>query len=101
MSTCEVCGKKEAIGVACVPFVPYSASYCQQCLSMNAHPWWILVGNTALCGSYKGCSEEWKQMVKDTCKHLHRSMWRFKIEVLLCRIKLWYCQRLERKSHGQ
>jgi|HubBroStandDraft_5_1064220.scaffolds.fasta_scaffold23187_6 hypothetical protein len=33
---CEVCRKNMSIGVACVPGVPYSASYCVECLQAEA-----------------------------------------------------------------
>ncbi|KKN96777.1 hypothetical protein LCGC14_0164210 [marine sediment metagenome] len=79
---CQVCEKNEAKGVCCVPSVPYSAAYCQECLNANAHPWFIIVANTACVGSYEDCAPWWKEMVEDTCKHLGKTLEEFKAEVL-------------------
>lgn len=78
---CEVCNKEKAVGVACVPAVPYSAAYGKNCLEANAHPWHILVANTAMMGGLEYACEEWVQMVQDTCNHLDRPIKRFQREV--------------------
>ncbi len=78
---CEVCAKHPVIGVACVPGVPYSAGYCEECLKADAHPWWILVANTACCGSIKETAPWWQEMVMHTCAHLGKSMEEFEAEV--------------------
>lgn len=74
INKCEVCHKNESIGVACVPGVPYSASYCKECLQANAHPIFILLANTSCIGKLDECADWWQQMVKDTCKHLNYSI---------------------------
>lgn len=75
---CGVCGHTgiidEEVFVACIPGVPYSAAYCRKCVLANAHPWGILVANTACCGGWKKCNDEWKQIVLDTCNHLNRTL---------------------------
>ena len=80
---CEVCNKNEAVGVACVPGVPFSAAYCKECLAANAHPWGILVANTACCDGLNNCSDWWKIIVECTCKHLNKSLEEFNREVEL------------------
>lgn len=67
---CNVCEKNRAKGVCCVPGVPVSMAYCQECLSANAHPWGILVANTACVGSFADSADWWKKMVYDTIAHL-------------------------------
>ena len=78
---CEVCEKNEAVGVCCVPGVPMSSAYCRECLQANAHPWNVIVANTACVGSFDDCIPEWKEMVRDTCKHLGKTMEEFKAAV--------------------
>jgi len=78
---CDVCGKNEAVGVAAVPMVPISMAYCRACLDANAHPWEILVANTACIGGLDSANESWKEMVMDTCKHLGRTLEEFNTAV--------------------
>lgn len=73
MSKCEVCKDRPAIAVACVPGVPYSAGYCQQCLEADAHPYEILVDNTACIGSWDDCADWWQSMVRTTLEHLKKT----------------------------
>lgn len=61
------------MGVAAVPGVPVSVAYGRKCLEANAHPYWIMVNNTALCGGYARCAPWWQQMVDDTLSHLDLS----------------------------
>jgi hypothetical protein len=70
--------------VAAVPGVPYSAAYGRKCLARNAHPYHILVANTAMtAASYSDIDDVgepddplsrtadwWQQMVTDTLKAL-------------------------------
>ena len=79
---CEVCGKNTSVGVACIPMVPMSVAYCQECLNANAHPWWALVANTALAEGLEHCNKEWKQMVEDTCTHLGKTLTDFNTDVV-------------------
>jgi len=81
MTLCETCGD-QAVAVIAVPSVPYSAAYCQKCLEANAHPWQILVANTAAMGGLKQAAPFWLEMVKCTCKRLGRSLDEFKADVL-------------------
>lgn len=74
MSLCETCGSSNPVGVASVPGVPYSAAYCQDCLDANAHPWKILVANTACLGGWHNAADWWKEMVQDTCKRLGKTL---------------------------
>lgn len=78
---CETCKKNKSIGVACVPGVPYSAAYCQECLEANAHPWGVLVANTACLGGWEEAADWWKDMVLATCKHLNKTLDEFKAAV--------------------
>ena len=81
MPICEVCNKNRAIGVCCVPGVPVSCAYCRECLDANAHPWWVLVANTVCIGGLKNAADWWKKMVRDTCRHLGRTIEEFNQEV--------------------
>ncbi len=71
---CACCNKSEAVGVACVPGVPMSVAYCQECLRNNNHPMGFLIANTACCGGLADCIEEWKQMVIDSLKHQGKTL---------------------------
>ena len=78
---CDVCGVNPQIGVAAVPGVPMSVAYCEECLRANAHPYGILVINTALLGGYEHAAEWWQQMVDDTLAHLSKPRERFDLDV--------------------
>lgn len=47
---CETCKTRAPKGVACVPCVPLSVAYCQECLDNNAHPFWVLKASVAING---------------------------------------------------
>lgn len=81
---CDVCQKNPIIGVCCVPSVPFSAGYCVECLKHNAHPWGILLANTWCLGGLDNAAPFWKKMVKDTCKHLGKTMEEFKADLAKC-----------------
>jgi hypothetical protein len=53
-----------------VPGVPYSAAYGKRCLAANAHPWFIVVANTAAVDGLDGAADWWVAMVEDTSAHL-------------------------------
>lgn len=72
-STCDVCGKEPAVGVAAVPGVPISMAYGRDCLEANAHPYGILVANTALVGGLDRAGDWWIEMVDATLLHLHKT----------------------------
>jgi hypothetical protein len=82
MPTCEVCNKNTSVGVASVPGVPYSAAYCRECLAANAHPYFIVVANTACCGGLENTCPEWQDMVRDTLAHLGKSAEQFEADVV-------------------
>jgi hypothetical protein len=46
---CEVCKQEPAVGVACVPGIPYSAAYGRNCLQQGADPYEIVRANIACC----------------------------------------------------
>lgn len=78
---CQVCGENEAVGVYSVPSVPISCAYCADCLAAGAHPWRVLVANTACIGSLDKCADWWKWMVTDTCEYLDRTLEEFLVSV--------------------
>jgi hypothetical protein len=86
--TCDVCGKEAECGVCCVPGVPMSVAYCRECLIANAHPWNVLVANTAVCGGLDQMNEEWREMVFDTCNHLGKPVNQFNVDVAADILKL-------------
>jgi hypothetical protein len=76
---CETCERNNAIGVASVPGIPYSAAYCDKCIKANAHPWWLMVGNQDDIGEpLETTAQWWQDMVHDTCIHLGRTLEEFK-----------------------
>jgi hypothetical protein len=101
---CEVCDKigitGEDIHVACVPGVPYSAAYCIECLQADAHPWGILIANTACCDGLHNTADWWKWMVTDTCDHLDRSLDEFieSVEISMKAIEEDMKRRFEKQS---
>jgi hypothetical protein len=78
---CEVCGDEPAVGVASVPGVPISVAYGRKCLSANAHPYGIVVANTADVDGYDNSAEWWKQIVDDTLTHLGKTREQFDADV--------------------
>ena len=78
--TCSVCEAEPAIGVSAVPGVPFSVAYGLKCLRANAHPYNVLVANTASIvsevdmamgtGVLEPTADWWKKMVLDTLAHL-------------------------------
>lgn len=79
--TCEVCHHESAVGVAAVPGVPISVAYGRECLNANAHPYTIVVANTAMVGGYEHAADWWQQMVDDTLAHLGYERDRFDNDV--------------------
>lgn len=104
MPICEVCKQNVSVGVYCVPSVPISCAYCEECGKANAHPWWVLVSNTACGGgSLDKMALWWREMVEDTCKHLGKTLDEFNSDVQESVIRLdaymkadyeKYCQKL-------
>lgn len=54
---CETCGEQGIVGVAAMPGVPASFAYCRACLDANAHPYAMVVANTAMI--YPDQAAEW------------------------------------------
>lgn len=66
---CETCQQNDAVGVAAVPGIPYSAAYCDDCLRANAHPWWVLIANqTMIDEPFETTADWWQTLVHATCK---------------------------------
>jgi hypothetical protein len=81
VSNCDVCDEEPSVGVASVPGMPVSVAYGKTCLQANAHPWELLVANTALCGGFDQTAEWWQEMVMATCSRLGRSLAEFEADV--------------------
>lgn len=81
MSECEVCGASSVVGVAAVPGVPYWAAYCRECLAANAHPWRVMVANTAAIDGLEHAAEWWRDMVEGTLTRLGRTRGEFQAAV--------------------
>jgi hypothetical protein len=82
--TCEVCHDEPALGVASVPGVPVSVAYGRKCVAANAHPYHILVANTAAIGGYGEASTWWREMVDATLEHLSIERAKFDQDVTEC-----------------
>ena len=78
---CDVCNKNEALGVACIPYVPISVAFCQECLNANSYPLSILIANTACCNGIENCNEDWKNMIYDSLRHQNKTIEWFNEEV--------------------
>jgi len=78
---CEVCKQDKKTTVACVPGVPYSSAYCEDCFNANAHPYHLVVANTWSVGGYEECADWWKELVMDTLEHLSVSFEQFTRDV--------------------
>lgn len=73
-SLCEVCGNEMSVGVFSVPGVPISMAYGKECRAAKAHPYGILVGNTAVAGDEnEGMAGWWMEMVHATLRHLGKT----------------------------
>lgn len=78
---CDVCNERPFVGVAAVPGVPMSCGYCKECLQANAHPLFVVIGNTALVGGYDNAADWWQYMVDCTLQHLGKTREWFDAEV--------------------
>lgn len=61
--TCEVCNKEPALGVACVPGIPYSAAYGRECLKQRADPYPIIRANVECCGGTEYIRQEYLETI--------------------------------------
>lgn len=57
LGQCEVCKQEPAVGVACVPGIPYSAAYGRNCLQNYADPYEIVRANIACCNGPENVAE--------------------------------------------
>lgn len=80
---CDVCGAVGSAGVAAMPGVPASFSYCPDCLRADAHPYAMVVTNTALCGGMEAVAGWWEQVVEHTLYHLELTREQFDADVAL------------------
>lgn len=78
---CEVCHRAPCVIVGVVPGVGESCAYCRDCFQANAHPWHVLIGNTACIGGLAHASGWWLAMVDATCLRLGRSREDFTVDV--------------------
>jgi len=101
MPLCEVCNKREAIGVACVPGVPYSAAYCAECAKAGAEPLDILIANTAACGGLLHTAQWWKDTVQDTLNYLGKDITWFEERVEECQKQLSTCNIPNSSTHEE
>lgn len=67
---CDVCGQEAEVRVYAMPYVPGSFAYCPECLRANAHPYGIVVNNTAMCGGLDQCAWGWRLVVHGTLRRL-------------------------------
>lgn len=64
---CGCCHKeKPIIGVACIPGIPMSIAWCEDCLRSGAIPYEAAVCNTAMCGGLDHTNEVWQELVDVT-----------------------------------
>lgn len=79
---CGCCDKeKDIIGVACIPFMPMSIAWCQDCLEAGAIPYNMAVWNTSMIGSYDLSNEGWKEIVDKTILYFNKSKEQFDADV--------------------
>jgi hypothetical protein len=58
LGQCQVCGKEEAVGVACSGLGAVSLAYGRSCLDAGAEPYDLLVATVAMCGG-RAFTAEW------------------------------------------
>jgi hypothetical protein len=78
---CDVCDKPGKLESICMPGVPITLAYCEECLKINRHPWEILVGQTACAGGLENTDPYWQKMVEDTIKATNRTKEEFDKDV--------------------
>lgn len=79
---CDVCNNEPSVGVAAVPGVPISVAYGAKCLAADAHPYGIMVANTAMAGGDLGRTTGWwQEMVENTLRHLGKTREEFDADV--------------------
>lgn len=79
---CAVCGKEGEVFVASSTCGGMSCAYCAECLASGAEPWSDLVFYVSLAGHYpEQINEIYREIVRDTCKRLHRTEEEFASDV--------------------
>jgi hypothetical protein len=84
---CDVCGQNPPLGVGAMPGIPASFAYCKDCLKAGAHPYAIVVANTAMLMMEPQATFEadtaqwWQQLVADTLGHLGKTREQFDTDV--------------------
>jgi hypothetical protein len=64
---CEACHQEPAIGVACVPGIPYSAAYGRNCLNANIQPYGIVRCTVACAGGVDSIYPEYLDYTNVWC----------------------------------
>lgn len=70
---CDVCGKEPVTATAAMPGIAVTFGYCKGCLKAGAHPYPMVVANTALMGGMENAHPGWQQLVDDTLARLGRT----------------------------
>jgi len=79
---CAVCGREGEVYVASSACGAMSNAYCAECLASGAEPWGDLVSYVSLAGPYpEHISEMYRDIVRDTCRRLHRTEEEFALAV--------------------
>lgn len=65
---CQVCGKHEAVGVACSATGPLSIAYCQECAGSRREPYWALVASLSGTRDMDEVGEWYKPVIEATLK---------------------------------
>jgi hypothetical protein len=78
---CEVCNERPPIGVACIPGLPMSVAYCQECVQVNASPYWALVSQTAMLNGMENAAPWWHEQVEISLNHLGKTRAQFDADV--------------------
>jgi hypothetical protein len=66
---CDCCHDEPAVGVAAIPYIPMSIAWGRKCLDADIIPYWAAVANTAACGGWEHCNQEWQDLCRDTCTY--------------------------------
>lgn len=74
---CAVCRRRPSTAVCCVPGMPVSEAYCDECLHGDAIPWDLAVMNTACIGGLEHCAPWWRDIVTATCQFNKKTLEQF------------------------
>lgn len=70
LGLCDVCHHERSVGLARVPGLGVSMRYGPACLAADAHPYPLVVVNTAMVGGLDNASDDWRGVVERTLAHL-------------------------------